>query len=108
VLTKNRIDSPARTLVRDAKPSIQGERYFVLGSTSHFVNIQSEVPGRAFSAAMIPEPLAGPTGAPPCACANWPATVHAPDAAKNSRRWKPRSGRRPPVLPLIIAPRRCI
>jgi hypothetical protein len=49
VLTRKRMDSPARTLAREQNPSIQGQRYFVAGSTPVLVIIQSRVPGLAFS-----------------------------------------------------------
>ena len=51
VLTCSVIDSPGRTLVLDAYPSIQGQRYLVLGSMRTLVVIQSRVPGLVVFAA---------------------------------------------------------
>jgi hypothetical protein len=49
VLTKNEIFSPARTLVLEQYPSIQGQLTWVLGSVRVLVNIHSRVPGLSFS-----------------------------------------------------------
>ena len=43
---------PGMTLVREQKPSTHGQRYFVAGSMRVRVNIQSRVPGLAFSVRM--------------------------------------------------------
>src|SRR5688500_13444880 len=44
--------SPARMLVWEQYPSIQGQRYLIAGSTWVLVRSHSSVPGREFSRAM--------------------------------------------------------
>src|SRR5687767_5591960 len=59
VLAWKAMGSPARTLVRDAYPSIHGHRYRVGGSIRVFSRSQSRVPGFSFSRRMRSGSAAG-------------------------------------------------